>query len=252
MKDLNLYEISDLLKRIFEKKYNVIPETFVTTNNNRSHISFNLKNDITFEVYNKNGDFNKLISSLFISEQQFKTFDNFFNISNTNLLSKNILFKFIEDFNNNYYLKKIFKPIYYIDFDEIFDSEIEEDYIFSDSPVHIYIETFFRKKYNLFFSLGFKLNNQETLERIPIISLFNQTNLYRSFAFDLKNNEIHKIIEENYFFESYFKEETLTNNEEIFKDIINDFLDTFLNEKHISFINLSFEEKFSLYELIKI
>jgi len=68
----------------------------------------------------------------------------------------------------------------------------------------------------------------------------------------LKNNEIHKIIEENYFFESYFKEETLTNNEEIFKDIINDFLDTFLNEKHISFINLSFEEKFSLYELIKI
>ncbi len=252
MKDLNLYEISDLLKRIFEKKYNVIPETFVTTNNNRSHISFNLKNEITFEVYNKNGDFNKLISSLFISDQQFKTFDNFFNISNTNLLSKNILFKFIEDFNNSYYLKKIFKPIYYIDFDDIFDSEIEEDYIFSDSPVHTYIETFFRKKYNLFFSVGFKLNNQETLERIPIISLFNQTNLYRSFAFDLKNNEIHKIIEENYFFESYFKEETLTNNEEIFKDIINDFLDTFLNEKHISFINLSFEEKFSLYELIKI
>ena len=37
MKDLNLYEISDLLKSIFEKKYNVIPETFVTTNNNRSH-----------------------------------------------------------------------------------------------------------------------------------------------------------------------------------------------------------------------
>lgn len=68
----------------------------------------------------------------------------------------------------------------------------------------------------------------------------------------MKNNKIHKIIEENYFFESYFKEETLTNNEEIFKDIINDFLDTFLNEKHISFINLSFEEKFSLYELIKI
>jgi hypothetical protein len=252
MKNLNLYEISDLLKSIIEKKYNIVPETFVTQNNINSHISFMLQNEVTFEVYNKNGDFNKLISSLFIAGQQFKTFDDFFNISKTNLLSKNILFKFIEEFNNNYYLKKIFKPIYNIDFDEMFNSETEENYIFSDSPVHIHIETLFNKEYNLFFSLGFKLNNQETLERIPIISLFNQTHLHRSFAFDLKNNEIHKIIEEYYLFESYFKEETLTNNNDIFKDLINDFLNIFLTEKGIQFTDLSFEKKFSLYELIKI
>ena len=63
------------------------------------------------------------------------------------------------------------------------------------------------------------------------------------FKFKLANTYMIMYDRTNYYLEKA---------KELYKDIINDFLDTFLNEKHISFINLSFEEKFSLYELIKI
>lgn len=170
------------------------------------------------------------VCDIFFNHEYAQPIKNFFSINNSKKQDLNIIQEFLDKFHSNINFNKTFQLINNIQTTNVLRTYKKADVIrLPFMTEHTGLSNFICNNTGVFYRFRiynhFKLSRTGKFFAVPMIHFFEDCDKPQLFAFNIYEQTIHKVTEQSFYFEDFFKENQLFNPDVDIDILVNTYID---------------------------